>query len=68
MELLFTQDLAFAANYGFTSHVRKRSGCKQKSICATNEVRNAIFAWIFTRYWNKVNGNIMGFNGEAIEF
>ena len=26
----------------------------QKSICATNEVRFAIFAWIFARYWNGV--------------
>ena len=50
--LLFTQALAFTAKA-----VRKRSGYKQKSICATNKVRFAIFAWIFICYWNGVNSN-----------
>ena len=44
--LLFTQDLASTAKF-----VRKRSGCKQKSICEAN------FAWIFACYWNGVNSN-----------
>ena len=30
----------------------------QKSICITNLVRIANFAWIFARYWNGVNSNL----------
>ena len=45
--LLFRQDLASTAK-----SVRKRTGCKKKSICEAN------FAWIFTCYWNGVNSNV----------
>ncbi len=48
LELLFTQHLAFTAKC-----VRKCSLVKQKSICEAN------LGWIFARYWNEVNSNVL---------
>ena len=51
------QDLAFTANYGFYKP-REKTYSQQVKIHLRNElVRIAIFAWIFTCYWNGVNSN-----------
>ena len=58
--LLFRQDLAFTADYGFYKP-RDKTYCMRVKIHLRNElVRIAIFAWIFTHYWNGVNSNREG--------